>query len=131
MTPRPRVALMIETSTVYGRKLLQGITRYLRSHRSWSIYLEQREVDTKPPAWLQGWQGDGVLSRWSSPRVAEMLQRSDLAAVDLSDRRPAFGLARINSDDRAIGRLAAEHLLERGFASYACCGFSGELWAER
>jgi LacI family transcriptional regulator len=131
MIPRPRVALMIETSTVYGRKLLQGITRYLRSHRDWSVYLEQREVDTVPPAWLANWQGDGVLSRWSDPRVAESLIRPGLAAVDLSDRRPPFGLPRINSDDRAIGRLAAEHLVERGFRSFACCGFSGELWAVR
>jgi LacI family transcriptional regulator len=131
MIPRPRVALMIETSTVYGRKLLQGITRYLRSHRDWSIYLEQREVDTLPPAWLKTWQGDGVLSRWSDPRVAEALIGPGLAAVDLSDRRPPFGLPRINSDDGAIGRLAAEHLLERGFRSFACCGFSGEMWAVR
>lgn len=131
MTPRPRVALMIETSTVYGRNLLQGITRYLRSHRSWSIYLEQREVDTTPPRWLRAWQGDGVISRWSDRRVGESILRRGLAAVDLSDRRPPFGLARIHSDDRAIGRLAAEHLLERGFPSFACCTFSGELWAAR
>lgn len=131
MIPRPRVALMIETSTVYGRSLLQGITRYLRSHRSWSIYLEQREIDTIPPGWLQTWEGDGVLSRWSDPRVAELIMRRGLVGVDLSDRRPKFGLARINSDDRAIGRLAAQHLLERGFQSFACCTFSGELWAAR
>ena len=51
--------------------------------------------------------------------------------MDLSDRSPAFGPPRINSDDRAIGRIAAEHLLERGFRSFACCGFAGELWADR
>lgn len=131
MISPPRVAVMIETSTVYGRQLLQGITRYLRSHRNWSIYLEQREVDTVPPAWLRTWRGDGVLSRWSDPRVAETLIELGLAAVDLSDRRLPFGLPRINSDDRAIGRLAAEHLLERGCRSFACCAFSGELWATR
>jgi LacI family transcriptional regulator len=122
---------MIETSTVYGRNLIQGVTRYLRSHRDWSIYLEQREVDTAPPAWLRTWHGDGVLSRWSDPRVAESLIDQGLAAVDLSDRRPHFGLPRINSDDLAIGGLAAEHLLERGFRSFASCAFSGELWAAR
>ncbi len=84
-----------------------------------------------PPAWLSTWRGDGVLSRWSDPRVAESLIKTGLAAVDLSDRRPAFGLPRINSDDCIVGRLAAEHLLERGFRSFACCGFSGELWAVR
>jgi LacI family transcriptional regulator len=131
MTPRPRVALMIESSTVYGRNLLQGITRYLRSHRSWSIFLEQREVDTAPPGWLRTWQGDGAISRWSDPRVADVFLERGLAAVDVSDRREPFGLPRIHSDDRAIGRMAAEHLLERGFSSFASCGFSGERWAVR
>ncbi len=131
MTPRPRVALMIETSTVYGRKLLQGITRYLRTHRAWSIFPEQREVDTEPPGWLRTWRGDGIISRWSCPRAIEAIVRTGLPAVDVSDRRPEFGLPRINSDDLAIGRMAAAHLLERRFAAYAICAFSGELWAER
>ncbi|HZW33940.1 MAG TPA: DNA-binding transcriptional regulator [Isosphaeraceae bacterium] len=131
MTRRPRVALLIETSTIVGRRLLQGITRYLRSHRSWSIFLEQREVDTVRPDWLRTWRGDGVISRWSSPYVVQALRERHLAAVDLSNRRPAFGLPRINPDDQAIGRLAAEHLLERRFPSFAYCGFSGVLWATR
>ena len=50
MTPRPRVALMIETLTVYGRNLLQGITRYLRrtdrGRSSWS----SGRLTRSPPA---------------------------------------------------------------------------------
>ena len=126
MNECPRVALMIDASTVYGRRLLEGITKYLRWHRPWSILLEQREVNTIPPSWLRTWRGDGVISRWSSPRVIESLVKSGLAAVDLSDRRPSFGIPRINSDDAAIGQIAAAHLLERGFHSFAYCGFSGE-----
>jgi LacI family transcriptional regulator len=122
---------MIETSGIYGRRLLQGVTRYLQSHRTWTVFLEQREIDTVPPGWLRTWRGDGVITRWSSPRVAAWLGKPGLAAVDLSDRRPAFGLPRINSDDAAIGRLGAEYLLGRGFRSFAYCGFAGELWAAR
>lgn len=122
---------MISTSTVYGRRLLQGITRYLGAHRPWSIFLEQREIDTVPPAWLRTWRGDGVISRWSHPRVAEVIGEIARCAVDVSDRRPPFGPPRIDSDDAAIGRLGAAHLLERGFRSYAYCGFGGELWSTR
>jgi LacI family transcriptional regulator len=131
MAQRPNVALLMDASAHYGRHLLRGITRYLQFHRSWSIILEQTMVDTAMPDWLRAWRGDGVISRWSSPRVAASLTRRGLAAVDLSDRRPPFGLSRLNSDDRAIGRLAAAHLLERGFHSFASCGFSGEVWAAR
>jgi LacI family transcriptional regulator len=127
----PHVALMIETSSIYGRRLLEGITRYLRSHRPWSIFLEQRELDSEPPRWLETWRGDGVISRWSSPNVATALREADVAAVDLCDRRGPFGLTRITSDDRAIGIMAAEHLLERGFRSFGFCGFIGELWVIR
>jgi LacI family transcriptional regulator len=122
---------MIETSSVYGRRLLQGITRYLVSHRPWSVFLEQRELDSVPPRWLESWRGDGVISRWSSPKVIAALRGSRVPAVDLSDRREPFGPARINSDDHAIGRLAAEHLRERGFRSFGFCGFRGERWATR
>jgi LacI family transcriptional regulator len=125
----PHVGLLIETSSVYGRRLLEGITRYLRSHRPWSIHLEQRELDSISPRWLESWRGDGVISRSSSPQVVSALREARVAAIDLSDRRPTFGLPRIRNDDRAIGVVAAEHLLERGFRSFGFCGFTGEDWA--
>jgi LacI family transcriptional regulator len=132
MARRPHVALLIETSSFYGRRLLQGITRYLRSHRPWSIIVEdRREFDYTPPFWFEAWRGDGVISRWGDPRVAGMLRGAGTALVDLSDRQASFGLPRINSDDRAIGWLGAEHLLERRFRSFAFCGFEGELWSMR
>ena len=51
--------------------------------------------------------------------------------VDLSGRRSPFGPPRIHCDDQAIGRLAAEHLLERGLRSFGFCGYAGEFWATR
>ena len=44
MSERLRVALDIETSLVYGRRLLEGVSRYLRANRPWSIYIEQHEL---------------------------------------------------------------------------------------
>jgi LacI family transcriptional regulator len=120
---------MIETAGAYGRYLLQGITRYHRTHRGWSIFLERRELDSAPPRWLETWQGDGILTRWSSPRVVELLAAIRAPVVDLSGRREPFGPPRIHCDDRAIGRLAAEHLLRRGLRSFGFCGFSGEHWS--
>jgi LacI family transcriptional regulator len=52
-----------------------------------------------------------------------------VSVVDVSNRDSPFGLPRITSDDRAIGRLAAVHLLERRFRSFAFCGFEGERWS--
>lgn len=46
------VALIIETSSGYGRDLMSGIVRYMRMHDEWSVFLEQRDLWKKPPAWL-------------------------------------------------------------------------------
>jgi LacI family transcriptional regulator len=49
--------------------------------------------------------------------------------VDLNDLHHDLGFPRLQSDNRAIGRTAAEHLRDRGFRHYAYCGFTAEAWA--
>ncbi|MGE5296052.1 MAG: XylR family transcriptional regulator [Solirubrobacterales bacterium] len=41
------------------------------------------------------------------------------------------GSHRILSDDRAIGRMAATHLLERGFRHFAFVGYDGMYWSHQ
>lgn len=129
MTERPHVALIVETSIHYGRQILRGVTRYLRSHQSWSVFLEQRELWTAPPAWLKQWRGDGVICRKTTPELAEMLRKAGVPLVDLNDCCELLGAPKIESDHRAIGRLAAEHLLERGFSNFAFCGFGDQAFS--
>ena len=44
-----RVAPIVEMSGIYGRQILQGIARYIRAHKPWSIFPEQRELRAPPP----------------------------------------------------------------------------------
>ena len=84
MTKRPHVALIVETSIHYGRQILAGVTRYLRSHQPWSVFLEQRELWTAPPDWLRRWRGDGVICRKTTKGLAEMLRHCGDRALRLS-----------------------------------------------
>ncbi len=127
---RPHVALIVETSVVYGREILKGVSRYLGEYGRWSVFLDERELDAPPPEWLFDWSGDGVILRSTTPALAEGLRSRGLSVVDLNDRHGDLGLPRIASDMRSIGRLAAEHLLKRGFGAVAYCGFEGEPWCE-
>ncbi len=126
-----RVALIVETSTAYGRQLLSGIARFMRIHDEWSVFLEQRDLTQKPPAWLAHWNGDGIISRATTPKLVEAVDATGVPFVELTDRRKDSMLPYVRSDDAVIGRLAAEHLLERGFRRFGFCGFKGEAWSER
>ena len=129
-TRRPQVALIVETSVVYGRQILRGIASYLRTHAAWSVFLDERELRAPPPEWLSQWRGDGVICRSTTPEWGRVFRRLNLPVVDLNDLHPNLGLPRVASDMRAIGRLGAEHLRERGFRNLAFCGFSGETWSD-
>ncbi|MCM2370103.1 AraC family transcriptional regulator [Aporhodopirellula aestuarii] len=128
---KPKVALIVETSSVYGRDLLSGIVRHMRMHDQWSVFLEQRDLQLDPPQWLSTWQGDGIISRVTTPTFVEAIKRTGVPMVELTDRFGASQFPGVRSDDAAIGRAGAMHLIERGFTKFAFCGFAGEAWSKR
>jgi LacI family transcriptional regulator len=130
MAERPKVALLVEMSGIYGRQILDGVARYVRSHRPWSVFLEQRELRAPAPSWLLQTRWDGILCRSTDRRLARALLRRRIPTVDLNDIYGDLGLPRIWSDHRAIGRLGAQHLLERGLPHFAFCGFTRETWSD-
>ena len=126
-----KVALIVETSTVYGRDVLAGIVRSMRMHDQWSVFFEQRDLRKKPPAWLTNWRGDGIISRVTTPDLIEAVERTGVALVELTDRHYESDLPLVRSDHAAIGELGAKHFLERGFQRFGYCGFTGEAWSLR
>jgi LacI family transcriptional regulator len=130
---RREVALLIETSNAYARGLLQGVVHYIREHQPWSFHLMEQGRGDDPPAWLAGWKGDGIIARIETPNIAAAVIKAGLPAVDLSAARLVPGLPWVETDDAEIARLAAEHLLERGFRHFAFCGverFNWSRWRE-
>ena len=119
----PHVALVIQTSMAYGRRILEGVARYARENGPWSFYLEPRSRQDPFPAWLDSWDGDGIILSVSRPGGSAP---SRTPTVDLDDQG---GRPHVQSDHRAIGALAAEHLLERGFRRFAFFGYPGFRWS--
>ena len=128
---RPRVALLIESSRAYGRGLLLGVARYVREHGPWSIFLQERSLGDACPGWLRSWEGDGVIARVEDRAMAQAILKLGVPAVDLRHLLPDLAMPTVRTDEEAVGRLAAEHLLERGFRQFAFCGFDGADYSDR
>lgn len=129
-SPTPRVALLIESSRSYGRELLMGIASYVRVHGPWSIEFEEGDPAEHFPKWFSRWNWDGIIARVSTPEMAEVIGQTGVPVVDLSGCLPKAGFPGIRSDEEAVGRMAAEHLLRRGFKNFAFCGFHGADWSD-
>ena len=129
MIRRRKVALLIETSNAYARGLLDGVIDYVRQHQAWSINLPEQERGAPPPNWLARWRGDGIIARIETEQIARAVTKTKLPAVDVSAARHVPDIPWVETDDQAIARLAAEHLLQRGYKNLAYCGDPGFNWS--
>jgi LacI family transcriptional regulator len=129
--PFMKVALLFETTNAYARAILLGVGDYMLSHGPWSVHFAELGSDDTPPRWLNGWDGDGVMFRGESRRVARAVAGLPTPMVDLTPSRLLQRAPWVKSDDAAIARLAAEHFLDRGFRHFAFCGDARFSWSMR
>lgn len=126
---RPHVLLMVETSMAFGRCVLDGISRYLVENRPWSVQLDLRELVIAPPAWLKDWNGDGIITRSTTPEMIKVIERLQIPTVNLTDMYGDQGLPAVLNDHEKIGRVAAQHLIDKGLSRFAFAGFSDHHWS--
>ncbi|HWB52833.1 MAG TPA: substrate-binding domain-containing protein, partial [Tepidisphaeraceae bacterium] len=121
----PRVAILVDTATGWGRRLVYGVMAYARKHGPWHIWVEprgQQEHLRTPP----GWAGEGIIARVATKAMARELTDQRLPIVNVSgiQLRGAPDFPRVTTDLRAAGNLAASHFLDRGFSNFAYVGMS-------
>ncbi|SMP66808.1 LacI family transcriptional regulator [Neorhodopirellula lusitana] len=129
MKKQKSVALLIETSNAYARNLLGGILSYINAHESWSIDVPEQQRGAAPPDWLDNWKGDGLIVRIETERIARFVQKLNVPVVDVSAARFVPNIPFVETDDKAIAKLAFEHFQERGFEHFAFCGDSAFKWS--
>lgn len=114
-----RVAILVDTSTTWGREVIAGVHRYGQEHVGWQLFVEPRGVEQRQ--WLPtGWKGDGVIARVGFIELANRLKTLKLPVVNVSAiTLPKMNFPRVVSDQVAAAQLAADHLLARGFRNFA------------
>jgi LacI family transcriptional regulator len=130
----PRVALLVETQGGAGRDTLRGIARYVRESGPWALRHEPRTeqfTEGWVPTWLDTWKGNGILGRFETDAIVDAVKHAKVPAVDLLGVRRDLPFPQVLPDNDAIGRLAAEHLLERGFRQFGFIGWRNEIWSEQ
>ncbi len=116
--PVKRVAVLVDTSTTWGRDVIAGVHRYSREKVGWQLFVEPRGVEQR--RWLPtAWKGDGVIARVGFIELAKKLRSLKLPVVNVSGiTLSKVDFPRVLSDQVAAANLAAEHLLARGFRHF-------------
>ncbi len=131
----PKILLNLDISEVWGRSLMRGIVKYATLHGPWMFY-------RKPPYYLAGiprnvvywarkFDVDGiVMLEPTAQEETDLLELGLPTVVSGYNKELNPHFANILSEHRQMGKMAAEHLLERGFKSFAFCGYD-KFWSEQ
>lgn len=133
ITRVPKVALLLESSTEYGRSLIRGIVRYARLRGPWSLAMMPGHVEQALPK-VKAWDGDGIIGRVSRPALVRGISSTGLAFVACflhefpspKDRHKYF---EVRANSELIAQMGAAHLLERGLRHFGFCGFARCPWS--
>lgn len=116
ITHMKHIGIGVEASTAFGRQIMRGVMRYANIHRRWVLAEEFHIHSTDPNSWPHC---DGaIITEGKSDRIMAMQSR---CGIIISCSGGAFvpGVPSVAVDDFAIGRTAAEHLLECRLSNFA------------
>ena len=124
MSAMKRVALLMESSLEVSREILAGIIGYCREHEPWQLDFTPGGIgDQKLP---RDWAGDGIIARVPDAHEAARLAAHPAPKVlfdpldaFVAPGQPLAGCFRVENDHIAVGRLAADYFLARGFRNFA------------
>lgn len=119
-----RIALLMSQDAGFHRQALLGIRAYAIQKQEWLFRDAPPENSTLIP--LREWKPHGIIAHLVEERFARAVLRLRKPLVDTGCALAGLRAPMVDVDHRAVGRLAAEHFLERGYRQY---GFFGSATA--
>ncbi|MFP4215711.1 MAG: XylR family transcriptional regulator [Phycisphaerae bacterium] len=118
---RRRVGLCLQSSGAFAQNLLRGLRLYEPEPPGWYItMLEPR--DLMQAGRSRCWRGDGLIYAAIDRKLVDHVAALGVPAVNVVDRTTPLPDSSVISDEQEIGRIAADHLLDKGFDHLAFTG---------
>ncbi len=114
MSRRVAIALNIDEPYPHHQDILSGIGRYAKERGNWVCVIDEHPVYGARRRMEPAQQYDGVIAR-AQPHLQKRLQRLGIPLVNTVYQTSRPELPGVYSDPWALGRLAAEHLIDRAF----------------
>ena len=116
------ILAVFEPGEWYHRDVMRGVFDYRRERTQWRVICAVEE------ALARAGGAAGIVGFLSTPAAIDRARTALVPAVNFSDGRADRGLSHVVPDNRAVGRLAAEHALAREYAHFAYVGDGRFRW---
>lgn len=115
----PRIAVLVDTSSGWGRRVISGIAKYALKHGPWQLSVEEHGLNEAIHI-KHGWEGDGVIARVKDRPIFNELVKLEKPVVNVSSiLLKGVDFPRVTVDHEELAKLALQHFTERGFQHLA------------
>lgn len=119
-----RVALVMGQDLAYNREVMRGVQAYAHSKTGWVIRDGPLARHVLKP--LREWKPDGIIAHLYDRKIADGLIGLGVPLVNTTNTLEDLSAPLVEADHFAVGRMAAEYFLGRGFRNF---GFFGSAHA--
>ena len=109
MLEQKYVLLLLEW---YDYRIHRGVARVARKH-GWQLNCPKDPVTNE--GILKGWKGSGCIALLQCTDTLEYFRSHDIPLVDMGLGDHHLAIPRVVTDNKEIGRLAAEHFRDQGY----------------
>jgi len=127
---KKKVLLVIDTYDEYGNRFLRGISNYAAKHGPWVFHRAEPSSFYKNgrlkrseflSSILPKWKPDGIIA--CNPEIAKKLSENCIPTIVFLGYSKAadsdISLPKIYLDNQAIGQMAAQEYIKRGYKNFA------------
>ncbi len=116
------IGLLLSEKAEYGQGVLRGIADFAKDHPHCRFRVVS--PDRAGVAAMMKWQPDGMVVMLHDQKLIPRLLSLKKPIIYVCQPQNVENAICVQSDDLAVGRLGAEHLLERGALTYGFVGLS-------
>ena len=146
MRKYPNILVSVDKSKSAERKMLRGLTKYAQLNGPWRLFVEingpwglftqdpfRVNIQTKfsKEVLLQSANRiDGVFVHAKNLKIGQEIIKMGIPAVVIPIEKPIPGIPNTLDQWDLLGKIAAEHFIDRGFKNFGYAGIEGIWWSQ-
>ena len=128
--------MFTDFTETFAYRLQRGILRYARdSGEQWMVCRMPLSYKTERGMrgvvhWAEEWKADAIMGKFEQDDDLQPFMDRGIVVIAQDHKRRFDSVPNVTSAYIATGRMAADYFLDRGFRSFAYCGYEGTVWSE-
>jgi len=128
-----KILLLIDYSSNFSRRLLEGLIKYSKENGPWMFYRLPEYYKTLYGKegilqWVKEWNADAIIAQWGNEGI-NLLKNLDIPVILQNYEKRSDYFSNLTGDYKATGKMAAKFFAQKGFHNFAFYGNKGVVWS--